>query len=138
MLVMPHKRHHSSYAAPVALTLSSHRSQKRKTWSKKCKEVAIKAVYEGQTNSGAARDHGVLKSVCLIVLAAKSITAKTQNLDLLMSLKVVSIVTMRTNAAFAIPGNQEIKKQISLVLGTAAGTPLFAYKGGLVTQHKCF
>ena len=68
---MPRKRHHSSSAAPIALTLSSHRSQKCKTWSKECKEAAIKAVYEGQTNSGAARDHGVLKSVLFDRISSK-------------------------------------------------------------------
>ena len=70
MLVMPRKRQHSSSAAPIALTLSSHRSRKRKTWSE-CKEVAIKAVYEGQTNSGATRDHGVLKSVLFDRISGK-------------------------------------------------------------------
>ena len=68
---MPRKRHHSSSSAPVALTLSSHRSRKRKTWSKECKEAAIKAVYEDQTNLGAARDHGVLKSVLFDRISCK-------------------------------------------------------------------
>ena len=67
----PHKRQHSSSAAPVALTLSSHRSRKPKTWLKECKEAAIKAVNEGQTNSGAARDHGVLKSVLFDCISSK-------------------------------------------------------------------
>ena len=68
---MPRKRHHSSSAAPVALILSSHGSRKCKTWLKECKEAAIKAVYEGQTNSGAAHDHGVLKSVLFDRISGK-------------------------------------------------------------------